>query len=53
MLLQRGVEHVVRHSPAYLVIDGVAQIFRGLKRVYKDVVRMIETSVFAGSGANE
>ena len=53
MLLQRGVEHVVRHSSAYLVIFEVAQIFRGLVRVDEHIVRMIEAHVFAVRGANE
>ncbi len=53
MLLQRGVEHVMRHSPTLPVIFEVAQIFRGLIRVDKHIVRMIEASIFAGRGANE
>lgn len=53
VFLQRGVEHVVCHSPAYLVIFEVAQIFRGLIRVNKNIVRMIEARIFAGRGTNE
>lgn len=53
VLLQRSVEHMVRHSPAYLVIFEVAQIFRGLIRVDKYIVRMIEARIFAGCRTNE
>lgn len=53
VLLHRAVEHVVRHSPAHLVILHVAQIFRGLIGVYEDVVRVIEACVFTASGTNE
>lgn len=53
VLLQRRVEHVVRHSPAHPVIVRIAQVFRGLIRVHEDVVGMVETGVFAASGANE
>ena len=53
MFLQRGVEHMVCHSPAHLVIFEVAQIFRGLVRVNKHIVRMIEARIFAGRGTDE
>ena len=53
VLLQRGVEHVVRHSPAHPVIVRIAQIFRGLIRVHEDVVGTVETGVFTAGGANE
>ena len=53
VLLQRRVEHVMRHSPAHPVIVRIAQVFRGLIRVHEDVVRMVETGVFSASGANE
>lgn len=53
VFLQRGVEHMVCHSPAHLVIFEVAQIFRGLIRVNKNIVRMIEARIFAGRGTNE
>lgn len=53
VFLQRGVEHVMRHAPAYLVIFEVAQIFRGLIRVNKHIVRMIEARIFAGRRSNE
>lgn len=39
---RRAVEHVVRHSSAHLVILGVAQIFLGLIRVDKHIVRMVK-----------
>lgn len=53
VFLQRGVEHMVCHSSAYLVIFEVAQIFRGLIRVNKHIVRMIEARIFAARGTNE
>ena len=53
VLLQRGVEHVVRHSSAHPVVVRIAQVFRGLIRVYEDVVGMAETGVFTASWANE
>lgn len=53
VFLQRGVEHVMRHAPAYLVIFEVAQIFRGLIRVNKHIVRVIEARIFAGRRSNE
>lgn len=53
VLLQRGVEHVVCHSPAHLVVVRIAQILRGLICVYEDVIGMVETSVFTATGANK
>jgi hypothetical protein len=53
VLLQRGIEHVLCHSPAHPGIVRIAQIFRGLIRVYEDVIRMVETSVVAATRANE
>jgi len=53
VLLQRGVEHVVRHSSTHLVYLGIAQILGSLIRIYEHVVRMIEASIFATPRANE
>ena len=53
MFLHRGVEHVVRHSPAHFVLVGVAQVFGGMERVYEHVKRVIKPSVLAGRWANE
>lgn len=53
VFLQCGIEHMVCHSPAYLVIFEVTQIFRGFIRVNKYIVRMTEAGIFAGRGTNE
>ena len=53
VLLQRGVEHVVCHLPTHPVFVRITQIFRGLIRVYEDIIGMVETSVFTASGADK
>ena len=53
VFLQRGIEHMMCHSSAYLVIFEVAQIFCGLIRVNQHIVGMIEARIFARRGTNE
>ena len=53
VLLDRAVEHVVRHPPAHFVFVGIAQVLRGVERVDEHVERVIKPGVLPARWANK